>query len=282
MKNKNVTILVNSCDLYEDAWYPFFKLFQIQWPNCPYSFLLNTETKDFNTSIPNITTFKGGNVSWSDRVLNAVNTIDSEYILFFLEDFFLISPVKENIFEIALTLIEENKEIGVINLNPDIDTRAWITKGNYNEYYCELKRWSDCRINAVAALWRKDFLIKMLKRGESPWEFEVNGSKRARFCKEKILCLSDPKHAPFDFHLYIKEGYGISRKSWLPKNKELFEKHGINVNYDNLGWYVAPPKRIKRSLKEKVLLIFNNPKELMGMVKLKVNRLIVCILKKIS
>lgn len=26
MKEKNVTILVNSCDKYEDAWYPFFKV----------------------------------------------------------------------------------------------------------------------------------------------------------------------------------------------------------------------------------------------------------------
>ena len=34
MNNKNdVTILVNSCDKYEDAWEPFFKLFSIQWPN---------------------------------------------------------------------------------------------------------------------------------------------------------------------------------------------------------------------------------------------------------
>ena len=33
----------------------------------------------------------------------------------------------------------------------------------------------------------------------------------------------------------IKYGYGITHGQWLPKNKELFEKFGIEVNFDNLG-----------------------------------------------
>ena len=40
MKKGEVTILVNSCDLYEDTWYPFFKLLQLQWPECPYKVVL--------------------------------------------------------------------------------------------------------------------------------------------------------------------------------------------------------------------------------------------------
>ena len=44
----DVTILVNSCDKYEDAWEPFFKLFSIQWPECPYKIILNTESKNFS------------------------------------------------------------------------------------------------------------------------------------------------------------------------------------------------------------------------------------------
>ena len=47
--DNSVTILVSSCDLYEDAWYPFFKLLKIQWPECEqYRIVLNTETKTYN------------------------------------------------------------------------------------------------------------------------------------------------------------------------------------------------------------------------------------------
>ncbi len=40
-----VTVLINSCDAYSDLWEPFFKLFSIYWPDCPYEIVLNTEYK---------------------------------------------------------------------------------------------------------------------------------------------------------------------------------------------------------------------------------------------
>ena len=42
----------------------------------------------------------------------------------------------------------------------------------------------------------------------------------------------------FDYRVNIAEGYGITESKWLPKNKDLFERYGIEVNYDRLGWYV--------------------------------------------
>lgn len=44
----NLTIIVNSCDKYEDAWNPFFKLMEIHWPKSDkYQIILNTENKDY-------------------------------------------------------------------------------------------------------------------------------------------------------------------------------------------------------------------------------------------
>jgi len=269
-KNKDCTILVNSCDLYEDAWEPFFKLFKIQWPDCPYSFILNTESKNYKSDFWDITIFKSGDIPWSDRVLNALETIESEFVVFFLEDFFLMSPVNVDVFHSALSLIRENEKIGAICFNPDIDSKVWKTKGEYDKYFTELKKGSIARINAVAALWRKDFLTKMLKRGENPWEFESNGTKRGELCEEIVLCLTDVKYAPFRFHFCVGYGYGITSKSWLPKNKELFDKYDIKVDFENLGWYVPQPKRQKRSFKEKISLIYKNPKELFEMFSVKI------------
>ena len=126
----------------------------------------------------------------------------------------------------------------------------------------------------------KDFLIKVLKRGESPWEFELNGTQRGNSYKEKVLCLSDVQNVPFHFHFCIGYGYGITNKSWLPKNKALFDKYGIEVNFDNLGWYTPPPKREKRSLKEKISLVYKNPKELFGMFKVKIKKYVRSFFRK--
>ena len=43
LMDKNITILVNSCDLYEEAWHPFFKLMEINWPESKnYKIVLHT------------------------------------------------------------------------------------------------------------------------------------------------------------------------------------------------------------------------------------------------
>ena len=43
----NVAVRVNSCDKYEDAWNPFFKLFSIMWPDCPYDIYLNSTNFEY-------------------------------------------------------------------------------------------------------------------------------------------------------------------------------------------------------------------------------------------
>ena len=41
-----VTIIVNTCDDYEDVWELFFCAFQEYWPGCKYQIVLNTESKN--------------------------------------------------------------------------------------------------------------------------------------------------------------------------------------------------------------------------------------------
>jgi hypothetical protein len=48
--SNDLSILVNSCDSYDDLWEPYFSLFHVQWADCPYPVYLNTETKRYNRS----------------------------------------------------------------------------------------------------------------------------------------------------------------------------------------------------------------------------------------
>ena len=97
IKKADITILVNSCDFYEDAWDPFFKLLKIQWPNCPYKIALNTEKKVYQCDFMNVRTIKTGKeVSWTARLRSALNQIDSEYVLFFLTIFHILNNILFN------------------------------------------------------------------------------------------------------------------------------------------------------------------------------------------
>ena len=75
-KRNDITILVNSCDLYEDAWYPFFYLLRKHWPACNYNTVLNTETKQYHDDYFDVKTINTGTeLSWTARIRYVLNRI---------------------------------------------------------------------------------------------------------------------------------------------------------------------------------------------------------------
>ncbi len=42
---EQLTVFINTSDNFEDCWDPFFKLFRLYWPDCPYKIVLNTEKR---------------------------------------------------------------------------------------------------------------------------------------------------------------------------------------------------------------------------------------------
>ncbi len=282
-EKKDVTILVNSCDLYEDAWTPFFKLFSIHWADCPYEIVLNTEEKVYDCDFLNVKTIcTGKNVPWSKRVKMALKQIDTEYVCFFLEDFFLQEAVDTEMFEKTLSFMKENKNVGVIHFQPFYN--RWTLKGDYGEYYTAISRNSTMRTYTLTALWRKKFLYGILRDKENPWEYEKYSPIRAARKRPLALCFKKDIPLVFRYGVSLKNEYGISDRKWLRKNKELFDKYNIEVNYENLGWYTPPEKkekRVKRTKKELVKLIFTNPVELASIVYTKGSRALMDFFKTI-
>ena len=89
MKQK-ITFLVNSCDKYEDTWHPFFECLWIFAGSIPYPIVLNTETKSYSSSHYDILTIHSpDSKTWSLRLLNVLDHIDTEYVFFFFFDYFL-------------------------------------------------------------------------------------------------------------------------------------------------------------------------------------------------
>lgn len=238
--NKDITILVNSCDKYEDAWEPFFKLLKIHWPECEnYRIILNTETKVYNCAFLNVETVCGGkNITWSKRLKNVLRQIDSEVVLCILEDFFLQQRVNNEVFLEALDLMYDNKDIGYLNLKYS-PYREWVKEPPQGERFVSRDLTNaNIRLAFMVALWRREWLVKLLRNHEDPWEFEHYGSVRSRRYEFKVLQIRNDEGycAPvFCYDDLIKNGYGITHGQWLPKNKELFDKYGIEVDFDKLG-----------------------------------------------
>lgn len=240
--DNNVTILVNSCDKYEDAWEPFFRLLKIHWPECEnYRIILNTETKVYNCGFLNVETICGGiKATWSERLKVVLEKIDTEFILFSLDDFFLMSKVSTKSFDEAVNFISGDASVGYVGLKYNKTHKFKDPNMVEPQEHFFDRTLTDTvnRINCNTALWRKDFLLKLLRMHESPWEFEKYGSYRSKRYNQKIMIINNMHGIMppvFDYDVEIKYGHGLTLGQWLPKNKELFDEYGIEVDFDNLG-----------------------------------------------
>ena len=239
MNDSQVTILLTSCDAYCDAWKPFFFLWNKYWPSCEYPFVLNSETQTFQSDVFKINTICGGkDIPWSKRLKRCLQSIKTEYVLLCLEDYFLQEPVNLHVFNAALQTMNENKQIGVVQFAIDIPTK-YDYSIKINRYFSPVPKYqkdrNNGRIFCVLSLYRTKYLKKLLISTESPWEFETFGSLRSQFYHEEVLRENDDHPRCFSYFIEPKYGFAISRGKWLPKNRILFEKNGIDVDFSNLG-----------------------------------------------
>ena len=78
---KNIDLLVVSCDSYSDVWDSFFKSFFNCWSDCPLDIYLLSNEKIFDQS-PVKTIRVGRDISWSDNLLNGINQLKKDYVFF--------------------------------------------------------------------------------------------------------------------------------------------------------------------------------------------------------
>ena len=242
--SNNCAILVNSCDKYAEAWYPFFTLLKKYWPDCPYPMYLNTETYSY-TQHP-VTVLNSTESLWGNRLYQALIQIDCEYVIVLLEDFFIRKPVDAEEIANCIERMRSNSDISVFYFSRITGYKSESTE--YSKYYQmnpeEQPKPGRYMINCQAAIWRKSVLMEAVKNIPSPWELEENAFAKLseKFKQTKYYCLKNTWYDNirdsdvFSYVLVREKGYGIWQSKWLWNNKKLFKKEGIKVNFKNLGY----------------------------------------------
>lgn len=276
----NYSILINTCDKFEDCWDPFFKLFKLYWPDCRGAVYLNTEYKDY--SYPGLSvvpvkgcvgkSFKGKFATWSSCLKWALDKMDSDIVLYMQEDYFLKAPVKNDLVEKYVKLMYEHPDIKCIHLTD----QAVCACGKSEFENLDIVEFSQrYRVSCQAALWRREELYALIREYEDAWQFEEFGSRRSAVMKSKYLCVSRNfvKLNQFEIIPYIFTG--IVQGRWYEETVPLFEKHGIEMDFTKRGMLKDSPKkpflkRVKYRL-NKIKAIWIQKKELKKLKKKYVN-----------
>lgn len=266
LSNK-LTVLVNSCDAYEDIWTPFFVLFDKYagiLKEC--HIVINTESKSFEfpgLKISTFSLFPSTNSIWGNRLKKTLEKIQTDYILTFMEDFFLVDNVNGQVIESVIDWMEMNPDIGAFHMIPldCVDENSCDFPG-----FCEVKPGTPYRCNTQVCIWRKDVLYKSILDNETPWIWEDFGRIRNdKLMKSKVYSLSWKEKQPINYNFYIygrkneiNRTYchsGVIKGKWnMTVVKRLFRKNNIEIDFNSRGIYHQPIKdRIKCN---KLLRIF--------------------------
>lgn len=201
-------IAVASCVAYCDAWAPFSALFRKFWPTCPYELLFITDERNPGQS-------------WC-RVVAEFAAQEKQPILLMQEDFFINAPVNELLIVKGLQQLEE-RNAAMVRIYPC--PGGDIPYGD--KWYAKIPKGTRYRVSCMASIWEPRILAEIASKcGETPFDFEITGSKLSNDYKEPFLAFRrDVQPWPLS---YICSA--ISRGKWEPHALEFCRANGIEVD----------------------------------------------------
>ncbi|UMB54359.1 hypothetical protein MKD41_02495 [Lutibacter sp. A64] len=269
---KEYSILVNTCDKFEDCWNPFFKLWTVYWPDCKGKLYLNTEHKNYefkgldivplkvckNNNFP-----KSERATWSQCLKWALEAMDTDIVLYMQEDYFLKDSVKNKEVEYYVNLMQNNTVIKCIHLTD----QSVIAEGRSNYKNLDTVKYKQrYRVSCQAALWRKSELLELIRVNEDAWEFEEFGSMRSAVLQNDYYVV-DRNYVKLNEYEIIPYIFtGIIQGRWYEEVIPLFKEHKIKVDFSKRGFVKDAPKkpffkRVKYRL-NKIPKVIRNYKEL--------------------
>lgn len=188
----NIPLILHTCDKYNWLWKGWEYYFKKFWKYDNEIIFVNETI----TEIPdNCKHFPTGSGQWSDRLIKALDNIQSDYVIYMQEDFW---PIKEppNIESLFNILKKENLD-AIRICEPSIYYSLIDTE------YENIKQFllnSDYLITHQFSIWNKRFFRKSLVSNETPWDHEIKGTERLKFTPCKIYIYEDKWYDPVCRH----------------------------------------------------------------------------------
>lgn len=260
--NKDLSILIASFDKAYDIWNITDFYFNKYWKDNPYKIYLGANGENKEKFCPEKWSYvnKGEDLSWSKSMYDYLNSIDTKYVLVYLDDFALNERVSTNEINNIITFMNDDNS-KMVRLSsrpkPDMKINSKIGRISINDrvpYSTSLQ----------AAIWDRNFLIDLLKYNFNPWEFETKAGKTIEAFNN-----SDKFYATYDsilkykhfvekgkFLSFIKENAKDDNISLNANNRSFWDKSDMNTTLMSIVYSYVPNKyknKIRKLLKKEEL-----------------------------
>jgi hypothetical protein len=219
------------------------------WKELDFPIVLNTEFSIYDNSygVESTRSHEGvtdRKLTWSECLIVALNKIDTEFVIYMQEDYFIDSPVDHRSILSFLTMMEGNKNLKYIGLT-NIGNKSPFMK-YYDDRLLLVSQNSRYRISTQAAIWRKDTLLSYLVANENGWMFEIFGTRRAKKRHEMFLTCNPKKFNDINKPIINYIHTGIIKGKWHNEIPKVFASNNIEIEFDNRGFYVEKPFLLRK------------------------------------
>ena len=170
---EQATYVIASCDLFSDLWENHLHFLRLHFPEME-RIVIVTDTNEKNRSFEGVAIREfGKEISYSERLAKAMTDIETDYVLFTLDDYFLKKRVIIEKLEEDFSFVEENADYMRLFLQPKPkrkDRQGSFYSLDYNRNYS---------VNLYPGIWRKEVLRSVCEgTPRTPWELEVSLNRR--------------------------------------------------------------------------------------------------------
>ena len=201
--------IVITSDVTSWALRPMFYLLRKYWPQMPRPIVGGYTPPGFyfNADFISIGRFRDYPVErWSDGLLDFLQHIKDEYILFLMDDYWLNAPVQHERIMALADYMQAHDDIARLDLTYDrLNNATWTdvkTLWGIDDLIIDTPM-SPYHFSYQAALWRKSMLTECLKIHETPWQSEMNGDARLARLGYAVL---GTKHPPLRYTIAVQGG----------------------------------------------------------------------------
>jgi hypothetical protein len=146
---------------FQDRTIPMFdRFFTKYWPGQSYRVVSDRE-------------FPG---PWGTMLKSYLDTLSECCTIVLMDDYLLVEPIDTVRVQSCWDVLETYSNVGYVRLNPCPGPELpydWDYLGEFNKSQTYLSSLQPC-------IWRVDYLRSLVQPNEDPWDFETNGTKRAR------------------------------------------------------------------------------------------------------
>lgn len=225
--NNDLTFLIVSYDGYSDMWNTFFECKEKYWNDCPYEFVLANNTIEYVRRDVRVINC-GKDAQWSTRTRMGLEAINTQYVCFLLEDFFISEDVDNQKIERAVKIMRDNgiNYYKLMSLSK-IRTPYFDKANKIRTIPANLKY----GISLLAAIWeRQHFLSLIGPEDYNPWKFEIDRNVDVDNSRDdkSLVGVYDERNLLNICHMVVQGKY-------LPSAVSTMTKKGIIISTDKRG-----------------------------------------------